>query len=115
MKRRVSDSDMRRLQREAPQNAMCQRRGNPLITTSVESIIAALALAEEALHSTQQSTAEAPESSIQHWVENCAAVCDLEIMAAPPTSRSAYGNDRGHRSVKCPACSYVSQTPSPSK
>jgi hypothetical protein len=70
----------------------------------------------EVLRSGQQSTSNAPESSIQHWAEDCAAACTSERMAEPPpTPRSAYGNDRGRRSTKRHARSSGSRTPSPSK
>lgn len=74
-----------------------------------------LALTEEALRSTQRSTHEASEPSVQHWAENCASVCSLEMMAAPPTPRSASSNERGRRGAKRHARSYGSRTPSPSK
>ncbi|RMZ70944.1 copper transport accessory [Pyrenophora seminiperda CCB06] len=36
-------------------------------------------------------TPKESESVIQHWVENCAAVCDLEMLAAPPSPPRSHG------------------------
>lgn len=74
-----------------------------------------LSLTERALYTTQQPTRAKTEAAIQHWVEGCAAVCDLEMTAAPPTPRSASSNDRGRRAAKHHARSRGSRTPSPSK
>lgn len=74
-----------------------------------------LTLAEKVLHTTQQLIHEKTKASIQHWAEGCAAVCDLEMAAAPPTPRSASFNDRGRRSAKRYVRSRGSRTPSPSK
>lgn len=104
MKRRVSDSDTWQSSHcsacsAKPRKTQCTNVGAPRVSSPPppNPSLQTLALAEEALRSTQHSTPEAFESAIQDWVENCAAVCDLEMMAAPPTPRSG------------------SRTPSPSK
>ena len=119
MKRRVPNSNTWQSTRCSACSAkrrktQCADVGEPRVSSPPPSL-QTLALAEEALRSSQQSTPKAPESLIQHWVENCAAVYDLEIMAAPPTPRSASLNNRGRRSAKRHVRSYGSQTPSPSK
>ncbi|KAF2786628.1 hypothetical protein K505DRAFT_368074 [Melanomma pulvis-pyrius CBS 109.77] len=74
----------------------------------VQSFLPPLVLDEEALPSTQKVAPEEPEPSLQHWVVSCAAVRDPEMMAAPPTPRSAFFNDRGCRSAKHHARSHGS-------
>ncbi|KAF1995250.1 hypothetical protein P154DRAFT_474609 [Amniculicola lignicola CBS 123094] len=117
MKRRVSDSDTWQSSSTKRRKTQCTHAGAPRVSPPPPSTPSSqtLVLAEEALRSTQQPTPKEPKSSIQHWVENCAAVSDLEIMAAPPTPRSASFNDRGRRSTKRHARSHGSRTPSPSK
>ncbi|KAF1846292.1 uncharacterized protein K460DRAFT_284013 [Cucurbitaria berberidis CBS 394.84] len=63
-------------------------------------------LTEEALCS--QLNHKAHQSSVRHWVETSTADCDPEMMAAPPTPRSAPSNNRGRRPRRA-------RTPSPSK
>ena len=62
---------------------------------------------------TQQTTSDAPKSSIQNWIEGSTFLCNSEMMAAPPP-RSAYGSDRG-RLARRYERSHRSRTPSPSK
>jgi hypothetical protein len=122
MKRRLSDSDLW----QAPLcSACCAKRSKtqcanvaaPRVSSPLPSnpSYQTLALADEALHSTQQQNPKETATLVQDWVENCTAVSDLEIMAAPPTPRSNSLNDRGRRSAKRHARSYGSRTPSPSK
>ncbi|KAF2787664.1 hypothetical protein K505DRAFT_329524 [Melanomma pulvis-pyrius CBS 109.77] len=118
MKRRASDSDAwqpscRSACSAKRRKTQCADVGAPHVSSPPSSQTPALA--EEALRSTPKLTPDAPESSIQHWVKTCAAVCDLETMAAPPTPRSTSLNDRGRRSAKRHARSHGSRTPSPSK
>jgi hypothetical protein len=69
---------------------------------------------EEVLRHIQQPVTNECAPSIQHWLETCPADCDPDLMAAPPTPRSAsLSSRRGRRpsqqSVR------ASRTPSPSK
>lgn len=114
MKRRASESDAW----ESSRRSACSTKRRKIQCPNVSAHHVSspppsnpLVLAKEALRSTQKSTPEA----IRHWVENCSAACDPEIMAAPPTPRSASWNDRGRRSAKRHARSCGSRTPSPSK
>ena len=71
-------------------------------------------LTEEALENTQQPLPGEHAPSLQHWLENCPADSDPDMMAAPPTPRSASVSSRrgrrpSQRSVR------ASRTPSPSK
>jgi hypothetical protein len=68
----------------------------------------------EDLRSTQQSTWDARKLSIQNWIEGSTSPNNTQMMAAPPTPRSAYGSDRGRLSRRH-ARSSGSRTPSPSK
>ncbi|KAK7177442.1 hypothetical protein PSPO01_16511 [Paraphaeosphaeria sporulosa] len=72
------------------------------------------ALTEEALENSQQPVSDERAPSIQHWLETCPADSDPDMMAAPPTPRSAsVSSSRGRRSSKHSA--RASRTPSPSK
>jgi hypothetical protein len=73
-----------------------------------------LALTVEALENTQLPVSDRRAQSIQHWLEICPAESDPDMMAAPPTPRSAsVSSSRGRRSSKHHAG--ASRTPSPSK
>jgi hypothetical protein len=69
---------------------------------------------EQALENTQQPVSDQRALSLQHWLENCPGDSDPDMMAAPPTPRSAsVSYSRGRRPSKHSA--RASRTPSPSK
>jgi hypothetical protein len=58
-------------------------------------------LTEKALENTQQALPGEHAPSLQHWLENCPADSDHDMMAAPPTPRSAsVSSSRGRRASK---------------
>jgi hypothetical protein len=72
------------------------------------------ATTEEALKHIQQPVTYECAPSIQHWLETCSSDSDRDMMAGPPTPRSASVSSRrgrrpSQRSVR------ASRTPSPSK
>ncbi|KAH8724205.1 hypothetical protein GQ44DRAFT_740633 [Phaeosphaeriaceae sp. PMI808] len=72
------------------------------------------AFTEKALENIQQPVSDERAPSIQHWLETCPTDSDSDIMAAPPTPRSAsVSSRRGRRPSKHSA--RASRTPSPSK
>lgn len=122
MKRKTSDNDIW----ESSRYSTCSVKRRKTRSTNTDAPPAFLPLlsdsspqplflTEKALHTTQQPICNKVEAAIQHWAEGCAAVCDLEMAAAPPTPRSASLNDRGRRTAKRHARSRGSRTPSPSK
>jgi hypothetical protein len=69
---------------------------------------------EEALENTQQPVSDECAPSIQHWLKTCPADSDPDMMATPPTPRSAsVSSSRGRHPSKRSA--RASRTPSPSK
>ncbi|EDU45947.1 hypothetical protein PtrSN002B_010399 [Pyrenophora tritici-repentis] len=115
MKRHASDSEDTRQgsYRNACEAKRQMRRAGVSALTSDPSL-QTLPLTKEALHSVQQRNLEQFESSTEYWVQNYTAVCDLEMMATPPTPRSSVPDGRGRR-LKHYARSRGSRTPSPTK
>jgi hypothetical protein len=80
-------------------------------TPTSHSPLQSFASTEEALKHTEQPVTNERAPSIRHWLETCSADNDPDMMAAPPTPRSAsVSYRRGRRSYQRSV-----RTPSPSK